>query len=1280
MSNKTNNVSVAANVNEKENVKMKTNKKIDSKVMHIIKSENIYRVTHTKKGYTINPEAKGDSFMVGIASANPLSVRFSRTRVSTGMLDQHLPKDYTSSARIDKSTGVTSLVSFHEEVMTDTDQIVFEMKGVSATSAILVDEYGGGQFMHAVNTDAPGFFNCSLEEFLGYSMALKSGARSISQSRKGDILFIKEDKSIVDYLEVELKFNLRAWAKWDGKQYIIPSKIVNRFKLSASSGKAHPAFEDFKYVSKEETSFEGFKGDKVDGMIYHFVDSGNKKRSILIVNEDFEVKLAQLVKAAQYNADGSIEMLEKEMEFIKPATDGSMYIDMNYAHSIGMSKDIQVRVGPTVKGMINLVDGLLGDLGVTSVFFGGAVKGDPLAYFQDRIETFILGEAADEREPEKDNWLLSNQLVRALATRAPETLAVFESQSKDILERAYNKDRLALDVFLGLDKSSSEDEEEESILDSENLTAEAYMANPDASEKSDMLSKRLSDLIRKPAQDVEYGKSYFSQDTSYRHMVSDPYEVVRHMTLGRMAIDTTAEDADMKGIAPDHVVSSQVQNGKFSIDRRKAILGRFPLLHELEIQVVNEDENLFLDEASEARYAQLIAKGEHQGMLYYSLYDMVAEAQSNADYDGDRTTVIRFTPVTSLISPTSKYLDYSSLDGKMVKGVPWKEDIVVTLEGALKKGEIKYLESNGVVYENGYFTVDTLDMNRNVKELLYKGLLNLDTSNNERNNIGVFTNFNATVLELIQLLRDKREEILSSPHSETRTLALDLINREIAGYEKLNFLMASAIRWEIDKSKHGGQFYKELPFLDAIADHGSIAVQIARDSEAEYGISMERLVLGFDQESDKLNRALSSMDISPIDIEEGDKRIRISNSLNLGKGIDKGTVMNSRFDEYIKEMKVLSDTYTKDIFINESRRGLVDEATNYVNMMAEKGIVMEIESSYNARQAFLEGKEINNASRLLASYREKLSEIQTKITEMEKRYISELEESAGGELIHSNNLGLETIMKKARVSGEERDKGYALLARKELLVSQHKGVGEAFTPESPEESALLFAMLYLENTRSKVKSREEAYKDIEKSGPIRKELRDKLNKAWVQKHGDKMPDAETKKNVAQWIEDNVYEQVQSDSGWGSILTLFPLSTIQFLEFIKDERIKTVSAKGINTIIYLEAIDGSMIPQAIAEALPQLEGKEITVDHGIWSKFRLAVDDIAGRNRSTNASPKEMAHLQDVSRFEEIKGMQFERGSHLWSRVRKGKVLFSVAYKEGIKIFLEDSKEVSSLDN
>ena len=101
---------VAANVNKKENVKM-NNKKIDSKVMHIIKSENIYKVTHTENGYTLDPEATGDSFAVGIASANPLSVRFSRTRVSTGMLDQHLPKDYTSSARIDKSTGVTSLVS-----------------------------------------------------------------------------------------------------------------------------------------------------------------------------------------------------------------------------------------------------------------------------------------------------------------------------------------------------------------------------------------------------------------------------------------------------------------------------------------------------------------------------------------------------------------------------------------------------------------------------------------------------------------------------------------------------------------------------------------------------------------------------------------------------------------------------------------------------------------------------------------------------------------------------------------------------------------------------------------------------------------------------------------------------------------------------------------------------------------------------------------------------------------------------------------------------------------
>ncbi len=57
--------------------------------------------------------------------------------------------------------------------------------------------------------------------------------------------------------------------------------------------------------------------------------------------------------------------------------------------------------------------------------------------------------------------------------------------------------------------------------------------------KSDAFKKRLNDFIRPASKDVEYAGRYYAQDTSYRHMVSDPYEVVRHLVNGNMAVDIT---------------------------------------------------------------------------------------------------------------------------------------------------------------------------------------------------------------------------------------------------------------------------------------------------------------------------------------------------------------------------------------------------------------------------------------------------------------------------------------------------------------------------------------------------------------------------------------------------------------------------------------------------------------------------------------------------------------------------------------------------------------------
>ena len=55
--------------------------------------------------------------------------------------------------------------------------------------------------------------------------------------------------------------------------------------------------------------------------------------------------------------------------------------------------------------------------------------------------------------------------------------------------------------------------------------------------------------------------------------------------------------------------------------------------------------------------------------------------------------------------------------------------------------------------------------------------------------------------------------------------------------------MAAAIRWEIDKAKHGGAFMDHLPFLHLMVD-GAEDREEVKEIEDKFGISLTRLLYG----------------------------------------------------------------------------------------------------------------------------------------------------------------------------------------------------------------------------------------------------------------------------------------------------------------------------------------------------------------------------------------------------------------------------------------------------
>lgn len=1267
--------------------------KLEQKLINIVKEHALFELTVIKDedgnqsfrfqdNGAMNPGQMKTKIIVGIISDDPYSEFFSHYSMSTGMLDQHLPKQYVETIRIESVSGKSSLSVLDKEIAVENEQIILETNGIPSKFAFIVKEEDLGQLVEYVTYDKYErediVMHGSTEEVLGQYSAWKVGGRSASQTRKGDLVVIPYEKSLTSHMEEELLFNLNSYAKHiDENKVKISTSIQSRIKMSASSGQVLPLFEGFKYIKTETEEFEGLDNETIVGDVYYFnTPIGVKK--ILVLREDFTVRLKQEIIAPNFKKDGSVEIVEKEEVFEKPATDGSSYIDMEYAYSKEIFKDAQIRTASVVKGMDNLVFNLENRLGYVAIMFGGAVKGDPAPYFENNdLETYLLGYARTELEEDENFLLLSNQLVRNIGQLNPDALTYLEEESYNILSRAYNQDMDAMKTFIDL--KYEDDVFDEKEVDSENITVDMIKTNPDVFLDSDSFKKRLTDFIRKSTNELENAGRYYCKDSSFKHMVSDPYEVIRHMEKGRMAIDTLV-NSDMKGIAPGHAISPRLKNGQYLIDERKAILGRYPMLHSKEIQVVNQGGSLFLDNESAENYASLIARGNHQGMLYYSLYDMTAEGQSGADYDGDTTTVIRNPELTKLVHSSDKFLDYSYLEGELVEGVPWKEDQNEKLIDIIGEDDTNFLLDNGVDYKQGDFVLNKeLLEATSIRERIYKTIVQLDGMTNASNDIGGITNINSAVSEMIMLLSSKMQEVLTLGHQDLA----NKINEEINGYKKLNMLLASAIRWEIDKAKHGGQFHEEMSFLKLLLSREKeVDMDKVKNAERMFGISLMRLFAKNNNMNDEINRGLDSLGIPRIHLERSESdtsRLNLSRTISLGKGIDKGTEYNTRYTHYINYLQELANDYTYNKNVYEYDNGLLSEASAIIaHIEDEKGIEIELEDFYDARMAISRGEEVNNPVRLLFSYRQQIREVSRAIEEKEYQLRLQLNKMRRGYVLNAGSLGLEALMKKVNLPREERKECYKLLAKKQLVIENHKGLGERFTPVDSYESLLLFSKLYQNNVIAQNNNRIEVLNNEEKVKETRHKLFADLNKKWIAKFGDKKPTEQDIINSKEWVDSRVEREIYNDNGFESIISLFPISSIQFLEFLADKELSQSNA-GKNVVVYMNTKNNQNISADVYNYLKSsaksLSGKRIAVENGDWGIFTIEKDNMKNSNRRINMSQKELESLKGHEEYSKIKDMRFERGSHLWSRKRDGRIISLQVYRGGIKLFLEDSKEV-----
>lgn len=230
-------------------------KKIKQKITHIIKKDNIVMAKIQDGRVFIDEgkdeETRGYDTPLLVYSNDAVSPHYWKYLSNTGMLDFHggVKSKFVGLARKENTIDGAKSVPVEYDVIVNDTEINAEMNGLSATTAYLVEE----EVFYA-NLKAgtqPGIP-------LSYLHKLKPAYSSVSQTRKGDLVYIREEEDRLALL-AKLNFDLMAYMKTtkDGRLAFDAIKAYSRTKLSNSSGKALNFLQGYALVGEEQKEYKG---------------------------------------------------------------------------------------------------------------------------------------------------------------------------------------------------------------------------------------------------------------------------------------------------------------------------------------------------------------------------------------------------------------------------------------------------------------------------------------------------------------------------------------------------------------------------------------------------------------------------------------------------------------------------------------------------------------------------------------------------------------------------------------------------------------------------------------------------------------------------------------------------------------------------------------------------------------------------------------------------------------------------------------------------------------
>ena len=697
------------------------------------------------------------------------------------------------------------------------------------------------------------------------------GYATSSQTRKAEMVAKPSDLSYADYFK-RIGFNPELHMTKDKSrpgftQIKSLDKMSKRVKQTASSSRPRNFMTDFSYDSEEVIPFKVWSGleDEYEenGTLISFNHSDGKTTASALILEDFQVRqdVTLEMPAFAYDETKAIDRRMIDMTLDKAATDGYHIIDRDFAFQYGLADERgelrageQFRWGQSIKGFVFLMPGLKSMLDVDMVLFAGGIKGDARVEFRQNFPMpfSILNHARLSEVNPSIN--LSRQVLSAIQT--PDLLEGLEADTLRLIEEVLSFKESAIQRFLSIETISSEEDSSSREVDIDQLTTFLYANGKETFLKSHTMRKKLSDLLSAALKKFTRGSSLYLKDASFKHMLVDPYTIVQYLRIGELS---AVKSSEMTGIKEHHVLTSELfeteEGMVHGLDYKEKALFRFPFLHLHEGRLVNKGSgNPFNDASARGWYRQMARKGYLQGLIFYSLWDMNPEAQSGADFDGDQTVCTSNEHILNNFNQQPLFLDYSYVEDEdgnwsVVSGCPFPGS-QQQVTGFLSESEQAFVKEHDITITGDSLSfpselIGTDDLNNLVGHL---GAA-LARHNLVSNDIGNFTNVNSTIFSIMAVLYNHMTEIYSAyqreEDAETKqslALAFYELKKEHDGYDNLSFFLACAIRWEIDKAKHGGAYRSHMPFLDELFE--SPSPESVLELEGLYQVSIQRLLFG----------------------------------------------------------------------------------------------------------------------------------------------------------------------------------------------------------------------------------------------------------------------------------------------------------------------------------------------------------------------------------------------------------------------------------------------------